>query len=569
MEKLNKFLKSIVLACLISLRIVIPAEAGIQEGFTATQISSASVEVVKDPSQQPARYWAKITFYLPKGWHTYYKIPGDVGKAPTFTWNLPKGIRVGELEWPPYETFKTDGFINYGYTKTLTLKVPLLGPLDSLPKQNATLNLKWLICKDSCIPQKQTVVFEVGGAPSLPLGHTGAPPTLTRSMKLVVFAFLGGILLNVMPCVLPVISLKLLHLLSPNVTPIQRKKSIVGFVIGVWITLLVLAAVILSLKQLGLALGWGFQLQSPFMIAGLAILFLGITLNLWGVFEVGAGLTQLGPKDASLAFWPGVLNGILTTVVATPCSAPFLGTALGVALTQPGWLTWVIFSALALGLSAPLLLLSTVPGLHARLPKPGPWMQTFKQSLGFLMALAVGWLLWVLSQQNPASLWPFSAGLLALGALLWVWGKIQASVSGFKKWLVIVGFLGVGWVLFYTVQKPVSLPVKPTQFSQEYIQTLLKQGHPVLVDVTAAWCLTCQVNEKAVLNRPVIQALFKQKKVTVIKADWTHQDEAITAYLKQFNRSGVPLYVWYEPDKAPVVWPDVLTLDFVKKAVTL
>lgn len=384
-------------------------------------------------------------------------------------------------------------------------------------------------------------------------------------------AFLGGLILNLMPCVLPVLSLKVLSL-SRKADASHRAAITQGlsYTAGVLASFALIGAALLALKAGGAAIGWGFQLQSPgFVLALLIVVFL-VALNLLGLFELpvlfGSRGHNLASRNSALGSFA---TGVLAVALATPCTAPFMAPALGAALTLPAAAAMLIFIALGLGLALPYLLFSAVPALRAFLPKPGQWMQRFKEFLSFPMFATAIWLVWVLSEQTGG------AGLLRALAVLLV---IALSIWGLKRnhhhlWRAFWGVLLVGSIGCALVNPPALMPAESsahshTAFDSAQLDQLRREGTPVFVDATAAWCITCKVNERVALRDSRIVSLFKERNITFMVADWTRRDDAITAWLASFGRNGVPLYVYYPPGGEPVVLPQLLTPDIVESAIT-
>lgn len=377
-------------------------------------------------------------------------------------------------------------------------------------------------------------------------------------------AFIGGMILNLMPCVLPVISLKILHFVE--MSGHDKKKTLAhagAFSLGVLISFWALALILLALRAAGFSAGWGFQLQEPTFIAFLAALLLAFALNLFGVFEFGFGLSgTAGSLDESLKKKGGYLgafsSGILATAVATPCSGPFLGTALGVAVTLPYLSSLMVFTFLALGMVFPYILLASNPRLIAFLPKPGPWMETFRQIMGFLMLLTVIWLVWVFSAQTASStLLSLMVTLFILSVFCWLYGKTEG-----RAWLNRLSLVGIllsaGFASYTAFNESEALSQESTlsgdwvAFSMEEVHRLREENTPVFIDFTAKWCLLCQSNH-VVLEQNDVVAAFKEKGVIRMKADWTRKDEEISKALESFGRSSVPLYIYYPPGKKPPV----------------
>ncbi|HRK60941.1 MAG TPA: protein-disulfide reductase DsbD family protein [Candidatus Omnitrophota bacterium] len=346
----------------------------------------------------------------------------------------------------------------------------------------------------------------------------------------VFFAFLGGLILNLMPCVLPVLSLKILSFVSEanQSRPSVLKQGLI-FTAGVLFSFWVLAGALILLKAGGQQIGWGFQLQSPWFVAVLAVIFLILAFNLFGFFEIGLSLTGAGQNLSAKKGWAGTFaSGVLAVVVATPCTAPFMGTALGYALTQPAWTAWIIFTALGFGLAFPYFILCANPAWLRFIPKPGPWMITLKRVLGTLLLLTVFWLGWIFSVQ--------------MGAFQIVSRNQEASAH--------------------------KLSWEP--YSEARLTELLAAGRPIFVDFTAAWCLTCQVNERLVLDRKETAELFKEGNIAALKADWTNRDEEVTRALASHGRNSIPFYLFYSgKGAAPVVLPEILTPKIVREALSV
>lgn len=400
-------------------------------------------------------------------------------------------------------------------------------------------------------------------------------------------ALLGGLILNLMPCVFPVLSMKALSLVKMS----EREQSHavthgIMYTLGILVCFGAIAATLIALQAAGQQIGWGFQLQSPIVVLILAYLLFLIGLNLSGVFDItGSRLTNLGYKLTQKQGYTGsFFTGMLATIVATPCTAPFMGAAMGYALTQSAAVALSIFMALGIGLALPYLLLTAIPALRKALPRPGAWMETFRQFLAFPMYASVAWLIWVYGQQVDGSYGILLAGFgivfIALG--VWVWTHTPArQPARFIVRLLALAAFGVSLAIaaLSMMRAPLvqSTSGDPAPMATEHagqwspytaatLETALKGNDPVFVDMTAAWCITCKVNERVAIAVDATQALFKEKKVTYLIGDWTNQNPEITKYLATYGRSGVPLYVFY-PSRdlttntrpEPIVLPQLLT----------
>lgn len=434
------------------------------------------------------------------------------------------------------------------------------------------------------------VLNEKGFTLDVPVGDKAAaappaPASKATFWPALIGAFLGGLVLNLMPCVFPVLSLKVLSFVEAAGEE-KGKPWIHGalYSVGVLLSFWALAGALLAFKSAGEGVGWGFQNQYPVVIIAQALLFFGVGLNLLGVFEVGVGLTRLSDvADRKTGLAGALWGGVLATLVATPCTAPFMGAAINFALAAPAVQTLLIFTALGVGMAFPYMLLTSVPAMLRFVPRPGPWMESFKQFLAFPMLAAAGYMVWILGQQSGVDAMALLVEALVLfGMAGWAYGRwgfavkagTRAKGMGFALLLV-----GCGLSLSYLAsQAEASAPVPgsgPTSgeiwqpFSPERLAELRGQGKPVFVDFTAAWCFSCQVNEKTGLRPEEVQKAFRDRGIVLLKADWTKRDENITRELAKFNRSGVPLYVLYPAQGEPMVLPEVplLTPSIVLKAL--
>jgi thiol:disulfide interchange protein DsbD len=385
------------------------------------------------------------------------------------------------------------------------------------------------------------------------------------------FALAGGLLLNLMPCVFPVLSLKVLGFAAHGPNSRAMRVHGLAFAAGVIGSFWLLAGLLLALRAAGGELGWGFQLQSPAVVVGLAVLFFVLALNLSGVFEIGQFLpSSLSTWNARNTYVNDALSGVVAVVVASPCSAPFMGTAVGFALAQSASFTLAVFTALGFGMALPYLLLAFFPGWRKKLPSPGPWMLRLKQLLAFPLYATVIWLAWVLGAQLDNDAVARLALMLLLIALsLWAWQTMRAG--GARAWgsvalvgLVVAIVAGAPIVSAAltgseTAVKPLAADKGPWQdYAPDRVRQLTDAGRAVFVDFTAAWCVTCQVNKRLVLNTEAVQQAFAQNNVALLRADWTRRDATIGRALAALGRSGVPVYVLYRPGREPLVLPEVL-----------
>ncbi|RMH62452.1 MAG: DUF255 domain-containing protein [Calditrichaeota bacterium] len=436
-------------------------------------------------------------------------------------------------------------------------------------------------------PQSEQGLYVEAQTGDLFASPSGAT-TVGGFLYALLFAFIGGMILNLMPCVLPVLSLKIMGFVQQaNEEHSKAWKHGAVFTLGVVVSFWVLAGLLLALRAGGEQLGWGFQLQSPLFIIILAFFLFLFALSMFGVFEIGTSLTTIEGKTAGKQGWMGsFISGVTATVVATPCTAPFMGSALGFALTQPAWISMAVFTFLGLGMAFPYVLLSSMPGLLKFVPKPGRWMESMKQFMGFLLAATVLWLLWVLAQQTGAILLiVVLGGLLLVSIAAWIygrWGNL-AMPPKTRRISAMLAVLITAGALYLTIDSIDLFAATPTvqnkeatdgegiawqAYDEKLVNDARAKGKPVFLDFTAAWCLSCQVNDRITFSDPDVQNVFKEKGIIAIKADWTNRDDAITRALASFGRNSVPLYVYYPPgvDSPPKLLPELITPGIVLEA---
>ena len=380
-------------------------------------------------------------------------------------------------------------------------------------------------------------------------------------LLMLMFAFLGGLALNLMPCVFPILSLKILNLANVNSSSNNKYLHGLAYAAGILICFSVIGSLLMILRNSGEAIGWGFQLQSPVFIGALVYLFIVMGLSFSGWLQIGNSVMNWGQhstegNNLSSSF----MTGLLATIVASPCTAPFMGTALGLALTQPTFIALSAFVFLGLGMAFPILLITCLPSLSKWLPKPGAWMDNFKQFLAFPLYLTAVWLLWVLGRQTNSDVVSATlCGIIFILFTIWLHKKYKGGITK------VIGLTMLFLAMLLPLWSEHNIGVKSGSwetYSKDKLNTLLRNEDSVFVNLTADWCITCLVNEKMVLNTENFSTLLKKNQITYLKADWTSYNPEITELLDTYNRSGVPLYLFYPSGKInPVILPQILTIN--------
>ena len=482
---------------------------------------------------------------------------------------LPLTLPRGEVIWDDYFEKETEVY-----------RFQLEFPLAASATEPSRVEIHYQGCADAglCYPPQVRLFqldFERGSA--TPVDAAGAPPasgpatpagaggsTLPLALLL---AFAGGLLLNLMPCVFPVLSIKVLAISQAAEKPHHRHLHGWSYTAGVILCFVLIAALMLALRAGGESVGWGFQLQSPILVATLAYLFFAMGLSLSGLTEFGSRLMGIGSNlSAQQGLGGSFSTGVLATVVASPCTAPLMGSALGYAVTQPAMPALAVFAALGAGMATPFLLLTYIPALTERLPRPGPWMDRLKQLLAFPMYLTAVWLLWVLGRQSGSDgVALVLAGAVAIAFALWLWPRPQWHWGRGSVALLALASAAVLLPRLETAAQPNSVASGYWQpYSPERLSSALAEGRPVLANMTAAWCITCLANEKVVLSHPEVSEAVAQLGVVALKGDWTNQDPRISALLSRYGRTSVPLYLVFPAgsDEAKVL-PQILTREGV------
>jgi len=533
-------------------------------------------------------------------YHVYGKTVGDIGKPTRILWKLPEGWKAEDLAWPPtHATPSTDGAVVEGYDGTVHLPVQITPPAGlaagSSVKMEGTVDA--LVCDPkSCRPIKLPFSLEVqvgdapvadaasaavfanlsaGASPLAPATPGAAAVTPSAAPvqsigSLLWLAFLGGLILNIMPCVFPVLGIKITSLVQ-QAGDDRRKVLLHGlaYTLGVLVSFWILAAVLQALRVAGHDIAWGYQLQNPWFLFAIVLILTIFGLSMYGVFEFGTSAVGVGSDltrrhDLSGSFF----SGLLATVVATPCAAPALSTALTFAVGLPLWSSLAFFSVIALGLASPFLLLSAFPGLVKMLPRPGAWMESFKQAMAFLMLGAAAYFTWVLmalmEEENQRDL---LIGLVIVAMACWIYGRwcLPHKPKSIRVKGALAALLALAFGLYWA--HPSGKENTWQEWSPEVVEKLRSENKAVYIDFTARWCGTCQVNHR-VYNDSSLAEEFKSKDVVMLKADWTNEDPRITKALSDLQKVAVPVNVLYVPGKSePVVLPEILTVGNVKGAL--
>ncbi len=510
-----------------------------------------------------------LVFTVPEHAHIYGA--DDKDSPTTIEWNLPKGVTLEHIKWPAMKQLNLHGYKFDAYEGKFYV-FGRFAAAESAHLDMLKAHINYIVCDKLCTPEKtiQTLKFvDAAQWDSIEKLRLTSEFFTYQMGLMLLFAFIGGLILNLMPCVLPILSLKIMELTKHH-QPKKLRINGLFFTAGTVISFWGLAGLLLAFREAGHQVGWGFQLQSPVVVTALLFVFFAFALNLFGVFEIGTSLTRITSKKSDDSTPLGsFFHGVLACIVATPCSAPFMGASVGFALTQSPIHGFLIFTCLALGLCAPYLLFCLNPKSAKFLPKPGAWMSTFKTVLGFGMGASVLWLLHVLADQVAvATLLDALSALLIMAIACWIyghWGALNRSLR-VRILATIIAFGLAGCAYFYAT-KPIEQSCENAwiAYNPNTIEHLRKKS-PVLIDFTAKWCITCQVNKRLVLNTEKAQQLFKEKHVQLVKADWTTYDPSITKALEQYGRSSVPLYVLLYPNGQHKVLPELLTFNILEHA---
>jgi len=489
-------------------------------------------------------------------------------------------VLAGELQWPAAKSHKDEYFGDVAvFFDLVEAKLPLR--LKDAKAHDIILKASFIGCQENGIcypPMKREIALSIAAG-----GKVGDIVSIKPQSSLDLIAWLqalllalgGGLILNLMPCVLPVLSLKALSLVEGADDHGKARGKALWYTFGVLISFALVGAIAIGLRHAGLALGWGFQLQQPVVVALLALIMLAVGLSLSGVFQIGAGVAGIGQKLTESKGHKGdFFTGVLAVVVASPCTAPLMGGALAFAFATSPLIAMSVFLALGLGLALPFLMIAYIPALAKLLPKPGAWMETLKQVLAFPMYLTAAWLISVLAaQRGSMGVLLILAGATALAFALWLWERTRYSENKYSRVFVLLGLLATAYSVFaiYQIKEAPSKQVTSEShvaYSRAALASLQKDNRQVFINMTADWCITCKANEAAVFSRPAFKKLLEDTSSVYMVGDYTNVDPEITKFLELHNSVGVPLYVVYSA-KHPEgkVLPTIMTSNIIDEAL--
>src|SRR6056297_3618527 len=526
-----------------------------------------------------------VTFYIPEGFY-------QSKQQDFFTVSAPESspITVNAVKYPVgVADPNQEGEVKYYDSTTLTVQVSTRENINA-GEYRIPFTASYQLCDEAgtCFfPQDETIMvqFEVPqeieavaqDGSALGASSSAAPVSLGLLLRFLLFALIGGLLLNVMPCVLPVLSIRALNLVKQSGN--SRREIFTGslfYTIGVLLSLLILAGAVIGLKLSGELVGWGFQFQNPGFVVFLIIVVFVFALSLFDVFvfqppRMNGAIQRAGSKGYIGSFF----NGIIAVLLATPCTAPLLGPALGFAFSQPPIVIVLTFSMVGIGFALPFLLIGLRPALINKLPKPGPWMNTFKELMGFVLFATAIYLLSILRYQiTPAQLVQVLLFLLIIGFLLWIYGKTASPVISRKRKWIILGLIiilsvsAAGRLLDFekgpNAQSTATIREGWEQFSVEKLEKYQQADNPVLVVFSAKWCTVCKLNEQTVLHTERGDALFRSHDVKLLYGDYTNQDPIIEEWIRFYGRAGVPVYAYYHSGEEYTVLPEVLTFQILE-----
>jgi len=540
-----------------------------------------------------------LRFKLPPAWKIYAlddeKTSATLSSAPKITWTGSKNVQDIHILWPSSNKYSIEGFVFHAYEGELIIPI-LVKIVNSKEPLTLHLQLAYSVCSKLCMPIQHDLSVTLTPGVAIPtstadLLHkvhassiTGIPDTDLQKEKsyfmMLIFAFLGGIILNFMPCVLPVISLKIMSIAkkgrSTSSKNLHFRPSFLATFAGIMVSFAFLGGLAVFLDTLGESVGWGLHFQQPSFLCFLIVVTTLFASNLWGFYEIELPLFMRDTISKLLGYehehHAGLVEdfvaGIFAAFLATPCTAPFLGTALGYAFSRSGGEIFLFFMVLGLGFSLPYWLGAILPRHWLKLPKPGAWMLTLSHILGYVLAATVFWLLWILNETSSFSV-AFYVGLGTLIMTLLFWkGRKYPKIKSLN-WVLILLMLAVPLISTPDSQIKPYVQEHWGRFRPELIPNLVQQGKVVVVDITASWCLTCKINKTFVLDSKEGERLLVQKDVVLMRADWTRQDPILASYLASYGRAGIPFNVVFGPHaQSGIVLPEILNIKSLKNALT-
>ena len=565
------------------------ASGSVSNSVSENQASPPEAEVVPQSEalvlDQSGTGSFTVTFFYPEGFH-------QTKQEDFFTVSAPESAPLAVINVNYPEGVREDGIINYYGSASLEVEVEARENMNA-GEYRIPFTASYQLCDEAgtCFfPQDETTMITLqvpedvvadGGTAVGGSSASGGVVGLFTLLQYLLFALVGGLLLNVMPCVLPVLSIRALNLVKQSTN--SRSEIFKGslfYTFGVLASLLILAAVVIALKLSGELVGWGFQFQNPAFVVFLIVVVFVFALSLFDVYVFQAPTMNGAVQRASRKGYVGsFFNGIIAVLLATPCTAPLLGTALGFAFSQPPYIIVSIFTMVGIGFALPFLLIGIKPALIHKLPKPGPWMNTFKELMGFVLLATVIYLLSILRFQiSSEQMIQVLLFLLILGFLLWGYGKTASPTASRKrKWIILAVFIilsvsAAGRLLEFDsgpdTQKTATIREGWEQFSAEKLKEYRQADTPVLVIFSAKWCTVCKLNEQTVLHTDQADRLFKAQDVEVLYGDYTNKDPVIEEWIRSYGRAGVPVYAYYPAGEEYTLLPEVLTFQILKKALS-
>ena len=613
-----RFLKPLIgIFFLLSVTILTAFRPDAQEGqhdqshyessLSASDVSSApiSVDLLSETTAlgDGKNILLALRFQLPPSWKMYAPSPEKhpsqktslafASTGPDLSWDESENIKKLSILWPTPQTYTRDSFSFDAYEGTVIVPLRLEANTTTAPLK-LKLHLKYSVCQNSCIPLEHTLSITLPAGPKTktPVAHllqnsTEKPHTLPpkKSEKhsyslMILFAFLGGLILNFMPCVLPVISLKVMNIAKKSRSASERflhfRPSFLATFAGIMTSFLCLGGLVVVLDFLGASVGWGLHFQQPIFLAFLIVLTTLFTSNLWGFYDIELPLPARDAISKFLGYehehHAGLVedffSGVFATLLATPCTAPFLGTALGYAFSRSGAEILLFFIVLGLGFSTPYWLGAILPRSWLKLPKPGAWMVTLSHVLGYVLAVTTLWLLWVLGQSTSFFITAFvGLGAVIMTLIFWIGiqkPKIRLANMGIAVFMLLFPLIDSsgGVLTFHSKEERIE------SFDLTRLTQLVHKKKTIVVDITASWCLTCQVNKMLIFNSEEGKKLFSENDIVLMRGDWTRHDPSIAQYLASYGRAGIPFNIVFGPH-APqgIILPEILNLEALRKAI--